>query len=182
VVVADVLARARRARPGVSPGRTFRQYLTANAHHVNRRGLNAGPAGLGRNNVNRVVEQITVTQQLARTSMGSTTCTTATGSTTATGWPTSPRSGHQPLRHRGISAGRHARPVRRRRGGSGRTARGRGAVPHRNGALWDVDDERWVLLVVGSTEADRRDAAAKFARLGPNWLNQGMHHTFLDEK
>jgi kynurenine formamidase len=46
------------------PGRTFRQYLTTNAHHVNRRGPHAGPAGLGRNSVNWVVEQITATQQM----------------------------------------------------------------------------------------------------------------------
>ncbi len=46
------------------PGRTFRQYLTTNAHHINRRGPNAGAAGLGRNNVNWIVEQITATQQM----------------------------------------------------------------------------------------------------------------------
>ena len=46
------------------PGRTFRQYLTTNAHHVNRRRPDAGPAGLGRNNVNWVVEQVTATQQM----------------------------------------------------------------------------------------------------------------------
>jgi kynurenine formamidase len=46
------------------PGRTFRQYLTTNAHQVNRRRPDAGPAGLGANNVNWVVEQITATQQM----------------------------------------------------------------------------------------------------------------------
>jgi kynurenine formamidase len=46
------------------PGRTFRQYLTTNYHHINRRVPGAGPAGLGRNNVNWVVEQITATQQM----------------------------------------------------------------------------------------------------------------------
>jgi kynurenine formamidase len=46
------------------PGRTFRQYLTTNAHHVNRRSPLAGEAGLGRNDVNWVVEQITATQQM----------------------------------------------------------------------------------------------------------------------
>jgi kynurenine formamidase len=46
------------------PGRTFRQYLTTAAHHVNRRRPDAGPAGLGTNNVNWVVEQITATQQM----------------------------------------------------------------------------------------------------------------------
>jgi kynurenine formamidase len=46
------------------PGRSFRQYLTTNAHHVNRRRPDAGPGGLGANNVNWVVEQITSTQQL----------------------------------------------------------------------------------------------------------------------
>jgi kynurenine formamidase len=46
------------------PGRTFRQYLTTNYHHINRRGRDAGPNGLGRNNVNWIVEQITATQQM----------------------------------------------------------------------------------------------------------------------
>jgi kynurenine formamidase len=46
------------------PGRTFRQYLTTNYHQVNRRQPGAGPEGLGRNNVNWVVEQITATQQM----------------------------------------------------------------------------------------------------------------------
>ena len=46
------------------PGRTFRQYLTTNYHQINRRHPDAGPAGLGRNNVNWIVEQITATQQM----------------------------------------------------------------------------------------------------------------------
>jgi kynurenine formamidase len=46
------------------PGRTFRQYLTTNYHQINRRRPDAGPAGLGRNNVNWIVEQITATQQM----------------------------------------------------------------------------------------------------------------------
>src|SRR6266702_3758760 len=46
------------------PGRTFRQYLTTNYHHINRRRPGAGPAGLGRNSVNWIVEQITATQQM----------------------------------------------------------------------------------------------------------------------
>ena len=46
------------------PGRTFRQYLTTNAHQVNRRRPDAGPDGWGRNNVNWVVEQVTATQQM----------------------------------------------------------------------------------------------------------------------
>jgi kynurenine formamidase len=46
------------------PGRTFRQYLTTNAHFVNRRSPLAGPAGLGAASVNWVVEQITATQQM----------------------------------------------------------------------------------------------------------------------
>src|SRR5919108_832955 len=46
------------------PGRTFRQYLTTNYHHINRRRPDAGAAGLGRNNVNWIVEQITATQQM----------------------------------------------------------------------------------------------------------------------
>jgi kynurenine formamidase len=46
------------------PGRTFRQYLTTNSHQVNRRRAGAGPAGLGRNSVNWIVEQVTATQQM----------------------------------------------------------------------------------------------------------------------
>jgi kynurenine formamidase len=46
------------------PGRTFRQYLTTNAHHVNRRRPDAGAQGWGRNDVNWVVEQVTATQQM----------------------------------------------------------------------------------------------------------------------
>lgn len=46
------------------PGRTFRQYLTTNAHQVNRRRPDAGRAGWGRNDVNWVVEQVTATQQM----------------------------------------------------------------------------------------------------------------------
>ncbi len=46
------------------PGRTFRQYLTTNYHHINRRRPDAGPAGWGRNNVNWIVEQVTATQQM----------------------------------------------------------------------------------------------------------------------
>jgi kynurenine formamidase len=46
------------------PGRTFRQYLTTNYHHINRRRPDAGAAGWGRNNVNWIVEQITATQQM----------------------------------------------------------------------------------------------------------------------
>jgi len=46
------------------PGRTFRQYLTTNYHHINRRRSDAGPAGLGRNSVNWIVEQVTATQQM----------------------------------------------------------------------------------------------------------------------
>jgi len=46
------------------PGRTFRQYLTTNAHYVNRRRPDAGPEGWGENDVNWVVEQITATQQM----------------------------------------------------------------------------------------------------------------------
>jgi hypothetical protein len=34
------------------PGRTFRQYLTTNYHHINRRSPDAGPDGLGRTSVN----------------------------------------------------------------------------------------------------------------------------------
>jgi kynurenine formamidase len=46
------------------PGRTYRSYLTTNAHHVNRRRADGGAEGLGRNGVNWVVEQITATQQM----------------------------------------------------------------------------------------------------------------------
>src|SRR5919204_1881640 len=46
------------------PGRTFRQYLTTNYHHINRRRPGAGPDGLGRNSVNWIVEQVTATQQM----------------------------------------------------------------------------------------------------------------------
>ncbi len=46
------------------PGRTFRQYLTTNYHQINRRRPGAGPAGLGRNDVNWIVEQVTATQQM----------------------------------------------------------------------------------------------------------------------
>jgi kynurenine formamidase len=46
------------------PGRTFRQYLTTNYHQINRRHPDAGPAGLGSNSVNWIVEQITATQQM----------------------------------------------------------------------------------------------------------------------
>jgi kynurenine formamidase len=46
------------------PGRTFRSYLTTNAHHVNRRKAVPGRQGLGAAEVNWVVEQITATQQM----------------------------------------------------------------------------------------------------------------------
>jgi len=46
------------------PGRTFRQYLTTNYHQINRRQPDAGPAGLGSNSVNWIVEQLTATQQM----------------------------------------------------------------------------------------------------------------------
>jgi kynurenine formamidase len=46
------------------PGRTFRQYLTTNYHHINRRRPDAGPDGLGLTSVNWIVEQVTATQQM----------------------------------------------------------------------------------------------------------------------
>ena len=46
------------------PGRTYRSYLTTNYHHINRRVPGAGSMGLGRGDVNWVVEQITATQQM----------------------------------------------------------------------------------------------------------------------
>jgi hypothetical protein len=46
------------------PGRTSRQYLTINYHQINRRRPGAGPAGLGRDSVNWIVEQVTATQQM----------------------------------------------------------------------------------------------------------------------
>lgn len=58
------LAHVLHADVPVFPGRTFRQYLTTNYHHINRRSTVAGPEGLGLNNVNWIVEQVTATQQL----------------------------------------------------------------------------------------------------------------------
>ncbi len=46
------------------PGRTFRQYLTTNYHQINRRAPGAGRLGLGKGDVNWVVEQVTATQQM----------------------------------------------------------------------------------------------------------------------
>jgi kynurenine formamidase len=46
------------------PGRTYRSYLTTNYQQINRRRPDAGPAGLGRNDVNWIVEQIFATQQM----------------------------------------------------------------------------------------------------------------------
>jgi kynurenine formamidase len=46
------------------PGRTFRQYLTTSAHQLNRRDPRAGPEGLGRNNVNWVVEYVSAPSQM----------------------------------------------------------------------------------------------------------------------
>ncbi|WP_158579930.1 cyclase family protein [Geodermatophilus marinus] len=46
------------------PGRTYRSYLTTNAHAVNRRRPGGTPEGWGRNAVNWVVEQVTATQQM----------------------------------------------------------------------------------------------------------------------
>ena len=46
------------------PGRTFRQYLTTSAHQTNRRGPRAGRAGLGRNDVNWIVEYVSAPSQI----------------------------------------------------------------------------------------------------------------------
>jgi kynurenine formamidase len=46
------------------PGRTFRQYLTTSSHQFNRRAPGAGPEGLGRNNVNWVVEYVAAPSQM----------------------------------------------------------------------------------------------------------------------
>jgi kynurenine formamidase len=46
------------------PGRSFRQYLTTSAHQLNRRAANAGRQGLGRNNVNWIVEQVAACSQM----------------------------------------------------------------------------------------------------------------------
>jgi kynurenine formamidase len=46
------------------PGRSFRQYLTTSAHQLNRRAANAGREGLGRNNVNWIVEQVAACSQM----------------------------------------------------------------------------------------------------------------------
>src|SRR4051812_45371099 len=45
------------------PGRTFRQYLTTSAHQLNRRDPRAGTEGLGRNNVNWVIEHVSAPSQ-----------------------------------------------------------------------------------------------------------------------
>ena len=45
-------------------GREFRQYLTTSAHQLNRRAAGAGPEGLGRNNVNWVVEYVSAPSQM----------------------------------------------------------------------------------------------------------------------
>jgi kynurenine formamidase len=46
------------------PGRTFRQYLTTTAHQLNRRAPRAGGAGLGRNEVNWIVEYVSAPSQM----------------------------------------------------------------------------------------------------------------------
>jgi kynurenine formamidase len=46
------------------PGRTFHQYLTTSAHQLNRRAPRAGTEGLGRNNVNWVVEYVSAPSQM----------------------------------------------------------------------------------------------------------------------
>jgi kynurenine formamidase len=46
------------------PGRTFHQYLTTSAHQLNRRDPRAGTEGLGRNNVNWVVEYVSAPSQM----------------------------------------------------------------------------------------------------------------------
>ncbi len=46
------------------PGRSFRQFLTTPAHQVNAWRPDAGGGGLGRNNVNWIVEQVSATSQM----------------------------------------------------------------------------------------------------------------------
>jgi kynurenine formamidase len=46
------------------PGRSFRQYLTTSAHQLNRRAPKAGSEGLGRNNVNWIVEYVSAPSQM----------------------------------------------------------------------------------------------------------------------
>jgi kynurenine formamidase len=46
------------------PGRSFRQYLTTSAHQLNRRAPGAGSEGLGRNNVNWIVEYVSAPSQM----------------------------------------------------------------------------------------------------------------------
>jgi kynurenine formamidase len=46
------------------PARSFRQYLTTTSFHLNRRSDAAGPDGLGKNNVNWVVEYVTAPSQI----------------------------------------------------------------------------------------------------------------------
>jgi kynurenine formamidase len=45
-------------------GRSFHQYLTTSAHQLNLRAPNAGPEGLGRNNVNWIVEYVSAPSQM----------------------------------------------------------------------------------------------------------------------
>ena len=46
------------------PGRSFRQYLTTTAYHLNQRSPNAGCDGLGKNNVNWIVEYVSAPSQI----------------------------------------------------------------------------------------------------------------------
>src|SRR5262245_2993490 len=46
------------------PGRSFRQYLTTTSFHANQRLVGAGPEGLGKNNVNWIVEYVSAPSQM----------------------------------------------------------------------------------------------------------------------
>src|SRR4051794_38431774 len=104
------------------PGRTFRSYLTTNAHFVNRRRPDGGAEGWGRNAVNWIVEQITATQQMG-THMDALNHPAGRGPHLQRA-PAGRRRrgvGHQPARRRHPAADRHPRAAARR----GRRPRGR---------------------------------------------------------
>ncbi|MEZ4666409.1 MAG: cyclase family protein [Anaerolineae bacterium] len=46
------------------PGRSFRQHLVTSAHQLNKRRVDAGPAGWGQNSVNWVIDVVSATSQM----------------------------------------------------------------------------------------------------------------------
>ena len=140
------------------PGRSFRQYLTTNAHQLNRRRADAGAArsGAQQRELDRRAGRRRP-RRWARTSTGSTTSRSATAPTTATGSTTSSRStaptGSASTRCRrwspAVCCRRRRRPWRRAAGPGDvitpddverasrpwaqRRPRRRGPVPHRLG-------------------------------------------------